>query len=110
MFAETFAYSDCDFEERQMFIFETKHDLAKWLQTKFADEDQFQVIEMVIAPPEGSPANDPGLAAVQVLRTNETLKVLAPEKQILFKIVLNEEGNRIQYLNTYGNVDCETGR
>lgn len=109
-FAETFAYGDCDFQDHQMLVFETRPDLTTWLQAKFVDEDQFQVIKMIIAPPDGSPANDPGLAAVQVLRTNETLKVLAAEKQSLFKIVLNEEGNRIQYLNTYGNVDCEAGR
>ena len=108
--AETFAYGDCDFAERQMLGFETKPDLSIWLQRKFAHEDQFQVIELIIAPPEGSPANDPRLAAVQVIRTSQTLKKLSQEKQSLFKIVLSPEGNRIQYINAYGNVDCEAGR
>ena len=106
--AETFAYGDCDFAERQMLVFETKPDLTIWLQRKFAEQDRFQVIEMIIASPEGSPANDPRSTAVQVLRTNKVLK--GKDKQSLFKIILNDEGNRVQYLNTYGNVDCETGR
>lgn len=109
-FAETFAYGDCDFEKRQMLVFETKPDLATWLQTKFADADHFQVIEIIIAPPEGSPANDPRLTAVKVSRPSETLNGLAWVKQSFFKIVLNEQGNRIQFLNTYGNLDCEAGR
>lgn len=111
------AYNSHDFTgvlatlaERQMLVFETKPDLSIWLQRKFAHEDQFQVIELIIAPPEGSPANDPRLAAVQVIRTSQTLKKLVQEKQSLFKIVLSPEGNRIQYINTYGNEDCEAGR
>jgi len=108
--AETFAYCDCDFAERQMLVFEKGRDLATWLQARFADEDQFQVMEMIIAPPDGSPPNDPRLTAVKVFRTSKTLKVLNAERESLFKIVLSVEGNRIRYLNTYGNVDCESGR
>lgn len=108
--AETFAYGDCDFAERHMLVFEKERDLATWLQARFADEEQFQVIEMIIAPPEGSPPNDPRLAAVKVFRTSKTLKVLNTERESFFKVVLSVEGNRIQYLNTYGNVDCESGR
>lgn len=108
--AETFAYGDCDFAESQMLVFETKEDLTAWLQTKFAEGDRFRVDEMIIAPAEGSPANDPRSTAVQVFRTNQSLKELFEGKPSLFKIILNAEGNRIQYLNTYGNVDCEAGR
>ena len=106
--AETFAYGDCDIAARHMFVFETKKELAAWLQARFAEGDQFRVTEMIIAPAEGSPANDPHSTAVQVSRTSIILK--DQEKQSLFKIILNAEGNRIQYLNTYGNVDCEAGR
>ncbi|HKY54783.1 MAG TPA: hypothetical protein VJM08_10780 [Anaerolineales bacterium] len=105
--AETFAYGDCDIPISHMWVFESKEDLSAWLQEKFAEGDQFLVEEMIIAPAEGSPANDPRSTAVQVLRTSETL---AQGKQSLFKIILNTEGNRIKYLNTYGNVDCEAGR
>ena len=106
--SETFAYGDCDPAARHMFVFEEREDLAVWLQTKFADGDQFLVEKMIIAPPEGAPPNEPRSTAVSVNRTNKSLK--NGEKQGLFKIVLNEEGNRIQYLNAYGNVDCEAGR
>ena len=105
--AEAFAYGDCDFTGHQMFVFETKDALTDWLQARFVEGDQFRVDEMIIAPAEGSPANDPRSTAVQVSRTNENL---VQEKQSLFKIILNTDGNRIQYLNTYGNVDCEAGR
>lgn len=106
--SETFAYGDCDFEAREMSVFETREDLAAWLQTKFAQEDQFLVEKMIIAPAEGSPPNEPRLTAVRVERTNPCFEKL--RRQSLFKIVLNEDGNRIQYLNAYGNVDCEAGR
>jgi hypothetical protein len=108
--SDTFAYGDCDFAARQMLVFETKEDLTAWLQAKFAEGDRFRVDEMVIAPAQGSPANDPRSTAVQVFRTSKTLKELFEGKPSLFKIILNVAGNRIQYLNTYGNVDCETGR
>ena len=106
--SETFTYGDCDFVRGQMFVFETKEDLAIWLQTKFADGDHFRVDEMIIAPADGSPANDPRSIAVKVLRTSEILK--DQKRPSLFKSILSTEGNRIQYLNTYGNVDCEAGR
>jgi len=93
-----------------MLVFEAKEDLKAWLQTKFAEGDRFRVDEMIIAPAEGSPANDPRSTAVQVFRTNQSLKELFEGKASLFKIVLNKEGNHIQYPNTYGNVDCEAGR
>lgn len=108
--SDTFAYGDCDFASRQMFVFETKEDLTLWLRVKFAEGDQFRVEEMIIAPADGSLANDPRSTAVQVFRTIESLKDLVQGKQSLFKIILNAEGTRIQYLNTYGNVDCEAGR
>jgi hypothetical protein len=108
--AETFAYGDCDFATRQMRVFETIQGLTAWLRFKFAEGDQFRVEDMIIAPAEGSPASDPLSTAVQVSRTNETLEKMVQEKQSLFKIILNAEGNRVQYLNTYGNVDCEAGR
>jgi hypothetical protein len=66
------------------------------------------VEEIIIAPAEDSPPNDPRSSAVKVFRSNETLK--DPQKRSLFKIILNAEGNRIQFINTYGNVDCEAGR
>jgi hypothetical protein len=68
------------------------------------------VEDIIIAPVEGSPASDPRSTAVQVSRTSETLKDWAKDKQGLFKVILNTEGNRIQYLNTYGNVDCKAGK
>jgi hypothetical protein len=108
--AETFAYGDCAFATRQMLGFETIEDLTAWLGVKFAEGVRFRVEEMIIAPAEGSPASEPRSTAVQVSRTNETLEKRVQEKQSLFKIILNAEGNRIQYLNTYGNVDCEAGK
>ena len=66
--------------------------------------------EMIIAPVEGTPASELRSTAVQVSRTYETLEKRVQEKQSLFKNILNAEGNRIQYLNTYGNVDCEAGK
>lgn len=48
--------------------------------------------------------------AVQVKRISEILKDLVQGKQSLFKTILNLDGNRIQYLHTYGNMDCEAGR
>ena len=104
--AKTFAYSDCDVVARHMFVFETKEDLAMWLEMKFSEGDHIIVGKMIIAPAEGSPPNEPRSTAVEVFRTSTILK----EKEGLFKIILNEEGNRIQYLNAYGNVDCEAGR
>lgn len=105
--SETFAYGDCDFSGRQMFVFETKENLVVWLQEKFVEGDQFREEEMIIASAEGSPANDPRSTAVLVSRTSQSL---LQEKKSLFKVVLNIEGNRIQFLNTYSNVDCEAGR
>ena len=103
----TFAYGDCDFAARQMRVFEDRAALVAWLTARFAEGDQLALEELVIAPAEGSPPNDPRSTAAQVART---LAGLAGEKRSLFKIVLNEAGDRIQYLNTYGNVDCAAGR
>jgi hypothetical protein len=108
--AETFAYGDCDFAGRRMHVFETRDDLAAWLELRFADGDQLAVEETIIAPAEGSPPNDPRLTAVWVLRTSGSLEAASLQKRSLFKIVLDLEGDHIQYLNTYGNVDCEAGR
>ncbi len=110
MLAETFTYGDCNFIDRQRHVFETRDDLIIWLEAKFADQDEFFIEEMIIAPAEGSPPNDPRNTAVRVVRKNTSLQALAKAKHSLFKIVLNPEGNRIQYLNTYGNLDCEAGR
>ena len=108
--ADPFVYGDCDFARRQMYVFETEDELTTWLNTKFADQDQFLVEEIVIAPTEGSPPDDPRNTVVEVLRTNTSLEAIAEPRRSLFKIILNPEGNRIQYLNTYGNVECEAGR
>lgn len=102
-----FAYGDCDFAARQMRVFEDTVALTAWLTAHFADGDQMVVEETIIAPAEGAPPNDPRNAAVRVART---LAGVEGEKRSLFKIVLNEAGDQIQYLNTYGNVDCEAGR
>jgi len=110
MLAETFTYGDCNFIDRQRHVFETRDDLIIWLEAKFADQDEFFIEEMIIAPAEGSLPNDPRNTAVRALRKNTSLQALAKAKHSLFKIVLNPEGNRIQYLNTYGNLDCEAGR
>jgi hypothetical protein len=103
-------YGDCNFIDRQMHVFETRDDLIIWLEAKFAEQDQFLIEEMIIAPAEGSPPNDPRNTAARVVRTNTSRQALAKTKHSLFKIVLNTEGNSIQYLNTYGNLDCEAGR
>src|SRR5688500_18099112 len=63
--AETFAYGDCDFAERQILVFETKEDLTVWLQAKFVEGERFREDEIIIAPAEGSPANDSRSTAVQ---------------------------------------------
>ena len=108
--AETFVYGDCDFAARRMHVFETTEGLTTWLQAKFAQQDRFRVDEILIAPAEGSPANDSRNTAVSLLRTSTSLHASDQPRPSLFKIVLNAEGNRIQYVNMYGNVDCEAGR
>lgn len=110
MLVDAPVYGDCDFTNRRMHVFETKDDLQVWLKARFAEDDQFIVQEMIIGPSMGSPPNDPRSTAVEVLRTNTTLEAIGHQKRSLFKIVLNNEGNRINFINTYGNIDCEAGR
>ncbi len=110
MLVDAPVYGDCDFTNRRMHVFETKDNLQIWLKARFAERDQFIVQEMIIGPSTGSPPNDPRSTAVEVLRTNTTLEAHGQEKWSLFKIVLNNEGNRINFINTYGNIDCQAGR
>ena len=107
----TSVYGDCDYAHRTFRVFRDKEDLTQWLQSRFAEDDRFKVVQMTIGPAEGSPPNDPRLAGVEVLRSNATLDSNSNQpKQIVFKIVLAESGDQIQYLNTQGNVACQAGR
>jgi hypothetical protein len=103
----TFQYGDCDYQNHVDLVLKDYEELKQWLSSRFDLHDHFEVVEMTIAPAEGSPPISPRMAAVEVIRTSDILP--SDGRRSLFKIVMDEAGDHISFLNTEGNILCRKG-
>jgi len=103
----TFEYGDCDYQNHVDLVIKDYEELKQWLSSRFELHDHFEVIELTIAPAEGSPPISPRMAAVEVIRTSDILP--SDGRRSLFKIVMDEAGDHISFLNTEGNILCRKG-